>query len=400
MERQIAKLKKDTYKTRRAEGRPKHGQTSFAVLGIGLISWLLLMVALFMPEWRTNWLGLLGYAHKRSWGLMSVVGMKSKMHHEAMQDACRFFSQLTVVGVCASPICIWYRTKCQIYMDLMAVSYASMAGFIFAVILHTLCIIWTMRMTPRMLRWSAIWWVAQVIIHASIVMFWWLMTSESFASLDAQSMYPEPDFAFCFYIECFVVMLLTTNSILGITLMKMWPEESSDDDDSEDSDEDSDGGPRGPGPSQHMMGHPGYDPHMMPPQQMMGQSGYDPNMMAPQQMMGQPGFDPNMVGQPGFDPNMGAPQQMMGQPGFDPNMGAPQQMMGQPGFDPNMGAPQQVMGQPGFDPNMGAPQQMMGQPGFDPNMGQPGFDPNMGPAGFDPSQQVPPPPGYGPGHQM
>merc|ERR1719409_926179 len=99
-----------------------------------------------------------------------------------------------------------------------------------------------------MIRWAAIWWIAQVLIHISVIMFWWLMTGESFNSLDSESMYPEPDFSFCFYLECLGIMCLCVCASMGITLMKMWPEESSsgsDETDSEDEDSDEAAGQRG-----------------------------------------------------------------------------------------------------------------------------------------------------------
>merc|ERR1719408_1183404 len=125
MKKQMQKLEKDTYAVRKAEGRPKHSQTSFTVIGVGVCSWFALCIAIVIPEWKANWIGMMGYPHKRSWGLFSVVGMESKMHHEAMTDACRFFSQLNVGGVCASPVCNWYRLKCQVGMDLTMVSYSA-----------------------------------------------------------------------------------------------------------------------------------------------------------------------------------------------------------------------------------------------------------------------------------
>lgn len=367
----MEKLERDTYKVRKAEGRPKHGQTSFTVLGVGVLAWFMLMIAIATPEWRSNWIGVLGYPHKRSWGLFTVSGMSSRMHHEAMTDACRFFSQLAVAGVCASPICLWYRTKCQIYMDLSTVSYATGFFLVIALIIHTLCLVWTSRMTPRMIRWAAIWWVALIIIHFSAIIFWVLMTGESFASLDSQSLYPEPGFSFSFYMECLCVMCLCICATLALTLMKMWPESSSSGSETDsDEDEDSDGNPL-------------QAPHA-------GQAAPPPGMMI--QGPPPPGWNPSMGPPPPGGPGMPPPQ-----PGM---MGAPQQpMMGgppPPGWDPSMGPPPPGMPppQPGM---MGGPQQpMMGgqqQPmmGGQPQMGGPpqGWDPNMGP----------PPPGYqhGPG---
>merc|ERR1719238_1718519 len=112
-------------------------------------------------------------------------------------------------------------------MDLIFSCYFSGFAFFICLILHTLTLVWTSRMTPRMIRWAAIWWCAQVMIHFSVIIFYWMMTSESFSSLDSESLYPEPEFSFCFYMECIVVMLLCVIATLAINLMKMWPESSS-----------------------------------------------------------------------------------------------------------------------------------------------------------------------------
>merc|ERR1719198_2625582 len=79
-------------------------------------------------------------------------------------------------------------------------------------------------MTPRLIRWAATWWCAQVVLHFAVLMFYIFMSADCFVSLDNESMYPEPNFSWCFYMECLVIMCTCTNGILGMTLMKMWPE--------------------------------------------------------------------------------------------------------------------------------------------------------------------------------
>jgi hypothetical protein len=322
---QTEKLKKDTYEVRRAEGRPKHGQTSFWIIGIAGVSWLLLLVAIAMGEWRTNWVGMIGYPHRRSWGLLTVAGIKTKTHTEAMADTCKYYSRLSPGGICASPICLWYRLKCQIYMDLSMVSYTTAFFLCICLVLHTLCLVWTLRLTPRMIRWAAIWWCVQVLLHMSAISFWTMMTAESFASLDQESTYPEPDFSMCFFMECVVILLMCVLATLGLSLMQMWPEESSDDssddseeDDDEDSSESDDektkkakkkkGGPPpgkgGPQPHHPGKGGPpaGYEPHPQgyPPQGYAPQA-YDPSMGPPQGYPPQ-GYDPSMAPPQGYPP--------------------------------------------------------------------------------------------------
>lgn len=291
-------LESDTYEVRRAEGRPKHGTNSLAIIGFSIFLWFLHLIAIMMPEWRSNWLGVLGYPYRRAWGIFTITGQATRFHHEVMTDTCRFFAQLNVVGVCASPICLWYRTKCQVYMDTMLISYATGFFFLLALIVHALCIIWTMRMTPRMIRWAATWWCACVLLHICTSMFWFIMTEEMFGILDAEALYPQPSFSFCFYCECIVMFGLIIIAFQGVTLMATWPEPESDssttsDDDDDDysdlSDADYDQG------NDKAWGK-GYDNKGMA--KGMGK-GMDKGMG--KDMKGYGGWGP----QPGYDPNYG-----------------------------------------------------------------------------------------------
>lgn len=281
MERQLKKLKEDSYAVRREEGRPKHGQTSFAILGLGAFSWFVFATAIALPKWRANWIGMLGYPHARSWGLFTVVGQDSLSHHGYMAAQCKYYSQMAPGGLCMTPICLWYRTKCMMAMNMCAACYASAFFWILVLVLHTLCLVWTMRMTPRLIRWAATWWCAQVILHFAVLMFYVFMTADCFATLDNESMYPEPNFSLCFYMECFTIMCVCTIAILSMTLMKMWPESSSSGSgSSEDDSEDSDGA--GAPPGGYAGGSPqGYDPNYGAPGYGAPPTGYDPNYGAP-----------------------------------------------------------------------------------------------------------------------
>lgn len=325
MERQLKKLKEDSYAVRREEGRPKHGQTSFAILGIGAISWFFFALAIVLPKWRANYMGMLGYPHSRSWGLFSIVGLETVSYHDYMGNMCRYYSQMAPGGLCMTPICLWYRTKCMVSMNLCAAHYATAFFFALVLVLHSLCLVWTMRMTPRLIRWAATWWCAQVVLHFAVLMFYIFMSSDCFVSLDNESMYPEPNFSWCFYMECLVILCTCTNAILGMTLMKMWPESSSSSE--EDSEEQSSEDEDGPGgPPGHMGGPPppGYPggpppPGYGPPGGMPPQGYGDPNM----QMGGPP---PGYGGPP---PGYGDPNMQMGGPpplgfGGSPGYGPPQ----------------------------------------------------------------------------
>lgn len=227
----LKNLEADTYEVRRAEGRPKHGSQSFTVIGVGILLWFVELIALMLPEWRSNWAGLLGYPYRRAWGIFIVQGRTSRFHHEAMETTCRAYSQLAVGGVCISPICLWYRLKCQVYLDLFMINYATGFLLLMALTIHGLCVVWTMRMTPRLIRWAACWWCVCILFHFIAVIFWWFMSEEEFAALDAESLYPSPSFSFCFYLEMMVTFGLFVMMILGFTLMKTWPEPDSESDD-------------------------------------------------------------------------------------------------------------------------------------------------------------------------
>jgi len=356
MERQLKKLKEDSYAVRREEGRPKHGQTSFAVLAIGAISWFFFALALVLPKWRANYMGMLGYPHSRSWGLFAIIGLETVSFHDYMGNMCRYYSQMAPGGLCMTPICLWYRTKCMVSMNMCATHYATAFCFSLILILHTLCLVWTMRMTPRLIRWAATWWCAQCVLHIAVLIFYILMSADCFVSLDNESMYPEPNFSWSFYMEVLVILCICTCAVLSLTLMKMWPESSSSGEESteEDSDELEE-------EEQRML-----EQRALEQQAAAIQGGLPPG--------GFPGGPP----QGGFDPNM----QHSGYGGPPPAYGDPNMMGGPPpGYgDPNMqgqsfgqGGPPGYGAQPagyGAQPAGYGPPGQQGPPGYGPPQGQ------------------------------
>lgn len=305
--------KEDTYEVRRAEGRPKHSNGSLSLLGTGVACWFLSIICIILPEWRSNWYGTMMYPHRRGWGLFWVTGMTTKMHHDVFTDTCRFFQQLTIGGVCVSPICLHYRTKCQVNMVMFGVNYLTGLMMIGAQIIHTLCIVWTLRMTPRLLRWASVWWCLCLCLHVSAVSFWMIMTTTEFQELDADAVYPEPDFSFSFYLWLLVCIGLMTCCVLGCIMKKTWPEESDtedsdDDDDSDDSDDDGaflkgKGPPgkgfKGPPPGKGMKGPPGppEDFGALPPGGHYSSDGMPPGWSPPPGSGGPP--PPSMEGKGG-----------------------------------------------------------------------------------------------------
>merc|ERR1719329_622518 len=197
------------------------------------ISLILTLMALFTKEWRSNSVGVIGYSIKRSWGLFSVVGKRTQSHFEIQQFTCRSFGGLSVGGICNSPICVWYKLKCQVYIQLMWVSYTAGLFLMLGVIVHACCMYWTYCLTPRLIRWAGTWWFMDIFFQLGAIAFWGLMTEDLFASLDTRAIYPTPSFSMSFYFCCVSAFLLLVIAFMGLVLMKIWPEPDEDDSDDE-----------------------------------------------------------------------------------------------------------------------------------------------------------------------
>lgn len=212
---------------------PKHSQLSYAIMVLASVSLLLTFMSLFTKEWRSNSVGVVGYSAKRSWGLFSVVGQRTQSHYEVQQFTCRAFGGLSVGGICNSPICVWYKLKCQVYIQLMWVSYTAGLFIGIAVVIHMLCMYWTYNLTPRLIRWAGTWWFMDIFFQVGAIAFYSLMSEDLFASLDTKAIYPAPNFSMSFFFCCMSSFLHLIIALLAIILMKVWPEED-DDDDSDD----------------------------------------------------------------------------------------------------------------------------------------------------------------------
>merc|ERR1740138_248460 len=93
------------------------------LVGIGAVTWCLQAMALMFPMWRQSFIGVMGYPQSRSWGIFAVKGRTIQSYHSQSYNTCGYYAELNVGGLCASPICLWYRQKCEIYTDFMAYSY-------------------------------------------------------------------------------------------------------------------------------------------------------------------------------------------------------------------------------------------------------------------------------------
>jgi len=321
-EEHIKRLKQDTYKVRKLEGRPKHGTSSIVILSLGACCWLIQAGCLAVPEWRSTWTGVMGYPHRRGWGLFAVSGRNTVMHHEMAQTTCRFFAELNVGGICASPICLWYRLKCQTYIDMMIYCYC--LGFMAILEMCTFgaCLFWTAKLNPRSIRWASIWWLLTVFLHLIVLIGYYISTEMLFDTLDSKSFYPPPMPGMCCIGASFTCISLIIVSILGIKLKHMWPEldldnfESTDESD-EDEDDESDSSEDGAKKKKKKK---------KGAQQDWQEQGYDPGYQG-QQWAEQPqgygqGYDPAL----GYDPsqNYGLPAPGT-QPGYDASGGWPQE---------------------------------------------------------------------------
>merc|ERR1719436_842477 len=100
----------------------------------------------------------MGYPASRSWGIFHVKGMRTQSYHAQAYDTCGYYAELNVGGLCMSPICLWYRTKCMTYTDMMIYSYTIGAIMLIGLFIHTMCIVWLAKFSCKTIKWQACWW--------------------------------------------------------------------------------------------------------------------------------------------------------------------------------------------------------------------------------------------------
>lgn len=235
----IGRMKKDTFAVRRKEGRTKHGQASWTVIILGALGWLMQAVAVAMPDWRASRAVVFGYGFRRGWGMFMVKGRGMTMHHVVSQKTCGWFGSLNVGNMCSSPLCLWYKTKCETYIDLTILSYSCGIFMIIALVIHGACVIFTIQFTPRTIRWAATWWPVVILINGFATGTWFFITEDMFSRLNNESVYPEPPPGYCMGLACFSFLFQITNCMLSCMLMGWWPELNDDSDSDSDSESDS-----------------------------------------------------------------------------------------------------------------------------------------------------------------
>lgn len=231
-EANIARLKGDTYKERRRMGRPKHSMGSIGSVLVGIMCWLLQAVAIALPGWRTSYNGMLGYPAFRSWGILSIKGMRTQSMYQQAYDTCGYYAELNVGGICASPICVYYRVKCWTYTDMMIYSYTIAVFLGIALFIHLLCIAWTIKFTCKTIKWAALWWPVVAFLDIAGGVTWLVMSEITFDTLNESSNYPTPSPAYCFIASVTAMVGLCINTWLGCFQWRRWPNPEEEDFDS------------------------------------------------------------------------------------------------------------------------------------------------------------------------
>lgn len=244
----LKRKKLNTYKERRKEGKTMHTRLSVAYIIAGILAAVLQGTSLLVPAWRSSYMGLIGYGTRRHWGLFTVWGRESQMHHTVSTDTCAWAAQLIFANSCLSPICKWYYLKCYTYFDLMMYSYG--VGFIIVIcwIIQLLCVFWSFIFSTRTIRFSKTWYPVIMFFTLVSTVFWVVMTEFMFEELDTISFYPVPPIGAAFIASVGAIICQIANTVMSRQLAYMWPEidpddphqfSSSEDDDEDDSDEDS-----------------------------------------------------------------------------------------------------------------------------------------------------------------
>lgn len=208
---------------------PKHGPTSKSIIGVGILAIVVSIFSLTIPYWRKNDFGTPWYPYSRGWGLFNIVGMRGQGLMRFRNKSCRAYGGLKVGNFCLSPICKWYKLKCEIYTDIMWVSFLSGVLKILGLITQGWCLYWTIKLTPRLIRWAGTWWFVAALLELVALVWYVFMTEWLFDSLNQQGVYPEQTLGISFFFSCVAVLSLIICAILGVLLMKIWPEDDEDD---------------------------------------------------------------------------------------------------------------------------------------------------------------------------
>eukprot|EP00929_Paragymnodinium_shiwhaense_P041479 TRINITY_DN21531_c0_g1_i1.p1 TRINITY_DN21531_c0_g1~~TRINITY_DN21531_c0_g1_i1.p1 ORF type:complete len:379 (+),score=48.21 TRINITY_DN21531_c0_g1_i1:105-1241(+) len=230
----IKRLGKDTYENRRKEGRPNHTMASITVLILSSIAWVMQAGAIMTPAWRNDWKGMFGYFGSRSWGLWSVSGVRTQSWNEFQTTACKIWGRLNTFAMCQSPICQWYQVKCQSYYEMSMLNYGCGVAFVVCLGIHSVCIFFTAKMTPRTLYWASIWWWVVIVSQLLLLITHYALMESMFGELIAQSFYPDPAFGPSFVASVMALVCLMCCGGLGTILSSIWPMRNLDSD-SEDS---------------------------------------------------------------------------------------------------------------------------------------------------------------------
>jgi len=223
-EQRVEQMYKDTYKQRKIEGRPIHTTLSYSIVGLGLFSFMIQLAAVSMTSWRGNWVGVLGYPMSRQWGLWGVKGAKgTKWYHEQSQVACEVFGSMHLGGFCISPLCLWYKIKCMVYLDMWVFCTAMGLGFVIVLLLHGACVAWTAMLTPKTIQFASIWWSCVAIGHLSLLAGFLFLTDDFYDALNIYSFYPPPFFDIAFFLSSLAALAVCTLAVLGCLLAGQWP---------------------------------------------------------------------------------------------------------------------------------------------------------------------------------
>jgi len=250
----LERKKQNTFQERRKEGRTKNSRSSYAVYVIGGFSVFFNFISIAFPYWRSSWVAVIGYGHRRHWGLFVVQGRFSRPHHLVSDIACKHFGETMLGSTCTSPLCRWYRLKCHTYYNFMLASYICAFFYIVAQILFLLVFRWMIKLEPRSIRYANLWVKVAVFFQLGSVVAWFIFSELMFQELEEMAFYPKPAPGVSFILAVLSCIGWIVNTILIRILCGMWPEvdpddpdqfkDDDDDDDDDDEDEDASSGER------------------------------------------------------------------------------------------------------------------------------------------------------------
>lgn len=186
----------------------------------GLIP-LLLLASTFLP-WRMGLPGQ-GYPRSRLWSLYAIQGVRKTNYIDNYEIACHVSSRLQRYSLmlCVTPVCQWYRDKCNAWLVLLYGTYGTNIMVQLVILTGIFGCFLACRSTSLSLKILGFMHLGMIITLAIACCIYVFTSEYSFSLVNEKSVYPEPHLAFGMYMVAFVSALMMWNSCMVVNQYKM-----------------------------------------------------------------------------------------------------------------------------------------------------------------------------------